>query len=141
MKKVLFVCHGNICRSPMAEFILKYLDKNHDYYVESRAVSSEELGHDIYYPAKKILEKYNIPYSTHRSTKISQKDYDDFDDIFIMDELNLHYINRLLDDPKHKIRKLCKQDIEDPWYTDNYEKVFHQIKDGIIAYMNESKHD
>ena len=143
MKKVLFVCHGSICRSPMAEFIFKKIIKDKGledaYYCESRAVSSEELGNDIYPPAKRCLDKHQIPYKRHYATKISNKDYKEFDVIFVMDDSNLYRIKRIFDDDEHKIRKLMDDDIEDPWWTDNFDKVYAEIVEGIEKYLGENQ--
>ena len=136
MIKVLFVCHGNICRSPMAEYIFKYKTKGLDFYCESRAISSEELGNDIYYPAKTILDKHHIPYDRHCAKKISQNDYEKFDVIFIMDQRNERLIKNIVDDYDHKIRKLLDKDIDDPWYTGDFEKTYKEISEGIDNYLN-----
>jgi len=137
MRKVLFLCHGNICRSPMAEFIFKEKTKCLDYQCASRAVSYEEIGNDIYPRAKDILNKHNIPYSRHYAQIITQEDYDEYDDIFVMDESNLFNLNRIIKDINHKVRKLCPYDIEDPWYTSNFEIVYNEISDGIDNYLRE----
>lgn len=132
MRKILFVCHGNICRSPMAEFILKDRIRKYklDIYTESRAVSNEEYMNDIYPPAKRILDKYNIVYDRHYAKRISQQDYKDYDEIYVMDESNMYYIKRLIDDSDNKI-KLLNGQIEDPWYTGRYDAVYKQIEEGI----------
>ena len=130
MRKILFVCWGNICRSPMAEYILKSL--SNDIYCESRAVSSEESGNDIYPPAKRCLERHGIPYERHRARKISQQDYEDFDEIYVMDELNRNRIRKLINDYDHKIFMLGTKEIEDPWWTGRYDEVYDQIYEGIL---------
>ena len=123
------MCHGNSCRSVMAEYILK--SKNTDIYCESAATSSEEIGNDIYPSAKRCLDRNGIKYERHYARKVNQKDYDNFDEIYVMDSNNMYNILRILDDPKGKIKKLCPFDIEDPWYTDNFDLVFKQINEGI----------
>lgn len=129
MRRILFVCHGNICRSVMAEYILK--NKTSDIYCESAATSNEEIGNDIYPPAKRCLDRHNIKYDRHYARRVTSKDYDDFDEIYVMDRNNMRNILRIVDDPKHKIKMLCDYDIEDPWYTDNFELVYEQINEGI----------
>lgn len=113
----------------MAEFICKSI--RDDIYCESRAVSYEEDGNDIYPDAKRCLDRHNIPYSKHRATRINQKDYDEFDEIYVMDNSNLRRIKGIVDDYDDKIKLLYKEEIEDPWWTGNFDKVFDQIYDGI----------
>lgn len=129
MRRILFVCHGNICRSVMAEYILK--SKTNDIYCESAATSCEELNNDIYPPAKHCLDMHGIKYSKHRARRVTKQDYDNFDEIYVMDSNNMRNISYILDDPDHKIKKLCDYDIEDPWWTDNFELVYKQINEGI----------
>ncbi len=130
-ERILFVCHGNICRSVMAEFICK--KKRPEFECESAAVSYEEEGHDIYPSAKRCLEAHHIPYTRHRARRIEKRDYDRFDRIYVMDSYNMRNILRIVSDPDRKIRMLCPYDIEDPWYTDNFELVYDQICQGIEA--------
>ena len=129
MRKVLFVCLGNICRSPMAEFICKQIRP--DIYCEYRAVSYEEDGNDMYPEAKRCLDNHSIAYSKHRATRIQQKDYDKFDEIYVMDNSNLRRINTIVDDYDNKIRLLDNSEIQDPWWTGDFEGVYRQLYDAI----------
>ena len=129
VRRVLFVCHGNICRSAMAEYICKMYRP--EIYCESAAVSYEEEGNDMYPKARRCLDSHGVPYGRHRARRIQKADYDRFDEIYCMDDYNMRNILRIMEDPDRKIRKLRPYDIEDPWYTDNFEKVFEQLKEGI----------
>ena len=129
MKKILFVCHGNICRSPMAEFICKQIRP--EIYCESRAVSYEEQDNDVYPPAKRCLDKHGIKYTKHKARIITQEDYDNFDVIYVMDKSNLRLINNIVDNYADKIKMLCDYEVEDPWYSGNYERVYQQLLEKI----------
>ena len=129
MKKVLFVCHGNICRSAMAEYMFK--NKYPGVPCESRAVSNEEIGNDIYPPAKRCLDRHNIPYTRHYAKRITQKDYDGYDLIYVMDRSNMYYINRIVNDTDKKIHMLCDRDVDDPWYTGDFDGVYYQIDEAL----------
>ena len=134
MKKIIFLCHGNICRSPMGEYIFKYLTGD-KYIIESRATSVEEIGNDIYPPVKDILNKYNIPYDRHMARQITIDDYNNYDLIICFDDYNIRNIKLITNDIS-KVIKLLDKDIEDPWYTGNYDKVYHEIYDGCIKLLN-----
>lgn len=137
MKKILFVCHGNICRSPMAEFIMKDIvhrnKKDEDYLIHSAATSNEEIGNDLYYKAKEILKEKNIPFTKHQARRIQKCDYETFDYIIVMDEENLLSLRSIIPkDPYHKIYKLKhfierNDDIIDPWYSRNFSLAFREI--------------
>jgi protein-tyrosine phosphatase len=129
MRRILFVCHGNICRSAMAEYICKSIRP--DLYCESRACSYEEEGNDIYPPAKRCLDRHGIPYERHHARRISQKDYDAFDEIYVMDTSNKYLINKILDDREQKIRYLSDEKIDDPWYTGDFDGVYEQLYKAI----------
>lgn len=139
MRKILFLCHGNICRSPMAEFIMKdkvnKLNRKNEFEIVSKALSYEEIGSDIYPYAKKCLDNHNIPYSKRSASIFKDSDYDYFDEIYVMDDSNMRIISRMVDDKDSKI-KLLNGYIEDPWYTGNFEKVFSEISEGIDLILN-----
>lgn len=146
MHKILFVCHGNICRSPMAEFIMKdMVKKRHiekDFYIESCAISSEEIGNTIDYRAKRILNEHNIFYHDRRARKITHDDYDKFDYIIYMDEENRYFLNYVFpDDKENKMHKLLDftsypRDVSDPWYSGNFSKAYDDIVMGIESFLN-----
>ena len=138
MKRILFVCHGNICRSPMAEFIFKHLIRERgvedQYYVESAAVSTEEIGNPIYPPAKRCLNAHDIPFDKNKTARqITRADYDRFDLIICMDRMNLRWLRYIIpDDPQHKVRLMMSfagidRDVADPWYTGDFETTYQDI--------------
>ena len=146
MKKILFLCHGNICRSPMAEYIMKdIVKKNHkedEYEIYSKALTYEEIGNDIYYKAKEILDKYHIPYDKRQASIFTKYDYDYYDIIIIMDDENKYYINRIIEDKNNKVFKLLSflnktRDVSDPWYTRDFEKAYDDILNGCNALYKE----
>ncbi|MBR2395374.1 MAG: low molecular weight phosphotyrosine protein phosphatase [Bacteroidaceae bacterium] len=137
-KRIIFVCHGNICRSPMAEFIFK--DKirsrglNEQFYVESAAVSTEEIGNSIYPPAKRCLNAHGIPFDTSKTARqITRADYDRFDLIICMDRMNLRWLKYIIpNDPAGKIRLMMSyagqdRDVADPWYTGDFETTYRDL--------------
>ena len=136
MKTIIFVCHGNICRSVAAEYIFKYLIKKYQmedrFEVFSRATSTEEIGNDIYPPMKRALRAHNVPFEEHRATQISYSDYEKADIIFYMDGNNLRWLKYLIDDHDKKFEIISKYTqnlhyIDDPWYSGEYEIVINEI--------------
>lgn len=119
----------------MAEFMLK--NKTKEIYCESRATSLEEVGKDIYRPAKETLLKHHIPFTDHISKRVTKQDYDYFDEIYVMDYFNLKNINRIVDDVDKKIKLLCDYEIDDPWYTGAFEEVYKQIDEGLERIIND----
>ncbi|MDD6005209.1 MAG: low molecular weight protein-tyrosine-phosphatase [Erysipelotrichaceae bacterium] len=141
MIKVLFVCHGNICRSVMAEYIMKdyihKLKRDDEFLIESRAVSNEEIGNDIYYAAKDCLKRHGIPYANHHARRINRNDYEEFDYILMMDKSNIRNMSYYIDDDLHKVELLLKdRDISDPWYTRDFDRTYDDLCTGIIEFIN-----
>ena len=135
MMKILFVCHGNICRSVAAEFIAKkgIHDRGLDpqISVASRAVSYEEIGNDIYPPMKQALARAGIPFSRHHAAIITEEDVREYDVIYYMDESNRRFLNRMFTS-REKFFRIMRYDpgileIEDPWYSGRYDLVVRQI--------------
>ena len=148
MKKIriLFVCHGNICRSPMAEAILKALVKarglEEAYHIESAAVSSEEIGNPMYPPARRCLQQHGVPFDPCRTArKVTAADYGRFDRIICMDASNLRIIKRIIpEDPQKKIHLMMAytgqgRDVADPWYTGDFEEAFQDLLEGCEAML------
>lgn len=139
MKKIniLFVCLGNICRSPMAEFIMKYLVSedgiSDNYYISSAATSDEEQGNGMHYGTRRVLTDKGIPFTEHYARKLSKDDYDKYDYIIGMDQNNIRDMLLFFGgDPKNKISLLLSfagenRSVADPWYTGNFEKTYNDI--------------
>lgn len=145
MIKVCFVCLGNICRSPMAEFIFQDMIKNENLQGKlmccSRATSTEEVGNSMHIKAKKVLNDHHILYTDRKAQVLHQEDYKNFDYIIGMDSSNIFHIKQIVgEDSKNKVFKLLSfcnlnDDIEDPWYTGNFNKVYDEIYSGCSALL------
>lgn len=143
MIKVLFLCHGNICRSPMAEFILKKLVKEQgiedNFKIDSAATSREEIGNDIYPPAKRCLAGHNVPFERHSARQVTKQDIAYYDYIIAMEEYNIGNLSRMFG-PSYRFKLLldftdCPGDISDPWYSGDFEKAYSEIEEGCIAFL------
>ncbi len=133
MVKICFVCLGNICRSPMAMFIMqekiRKLNLENIFLITSKATSYEEEGNDMHEQAKKVLQENNIPYTKHYASKLKSDDYDKYDYFIGMDEYNLKAMKNLFhNDSKEKVFLLLDRNIEDSWYTGNFKKVYNDIE-------------
>ena len=145
MKKIMFVCHGNICRSPMAEFIFKDMlvkkGIQNDFFVASSATSTEEIGNPVYPPAKAELAKHGISCEGKRAVQIKKSDYDKYDLFVVMDGNNIRNISRIFgDDPECKVHKLMDYtgrggDVADPWYSYRFDVAYQDIYEGCEALL------
>ena len=145
MIKILFICHGNICRSPMAEFILKSMVRRQgmekQFEIHSAAVSREELGNPVYPPARRELAKHGLSCSGHAARQITKEDYRMYDFLIGMDRGNLAGMRRVFgSDPEGKLHLLldftgAPRDVADPWYTDDFETAYRDIEAGCLALL------
>lgn len=137
MFRIMFVCHGNICRSPMAEAIFRYIASD-SYSVSSAGVSSEESGNDIYPPAKRVLKKNSIPFSSHRAHRITDADFSSSDLIVALDSYNLRALRNRFGN-SDKIIMLNDKDVDDPWYTDDFDTAYAEIYSGCAKLLENLK--
>lgn len=140
MHRILFVCHGNICRSPMAEMVMKHLVKQagreKDFFIESAACRTDEIGNGMHYGTVNKLRQMNVPFTDHRARLITAADYSDYNLIIAMDEENMYDLNRKLgQDTDNKYHKLLEyagktRDVADPWYTGNFDATWNDVVEG-----------
>ena len=145
MIKVLFVCHGNICRSTMAESVLTHMVKqrhiDHLFEINSAATSREEIGNPPHHGTVNKLRQVGIPLIPHRAVQMTKADYEKYDYLIGMDDWNIRNMLRIAgSDPDHKIRKLLsfadsERDIADPWYTGNFDETYDDIIEGCEAFL------
>ena len=140
MIKILFICHGNICRSPMAEFVMKDLVKKagreKEFHIESAATSSEEIGNGVHPGTKRKLHEHGISCAGKTARRIRSCDYDDFDYLICMDEYNVKNARRFFGgDDEGKISMLMDRPIADPWYTGNFEDTWDDVLSGCTALL------
>ena len=143
--KILFICHGNICRSPMAEFIMKDLvkkaRKEERFEIASAATSTEELGNPVDRRAARELARHGVRCENRRARQVTRRDYTDYDLLICMEQVNVRNVLRMLGgDPQNKIHLLLSYtgsgaDIDDPWYTGRFSEVYDQIEAGCKALM------
>ncbi len=148
--RILFICHGNICRSVMAQCILQHLVEQRgaakEFLIDSCATSREAIGNPIYPPARAKLEAEGIPVLPHRARQITQADYDNYDVLLLMDQNNRRNLRRILpEDPQKKVHLLLSlagsnRDIADPWYTGDFDQTFDDITAGCLALLEQIKH-
>ena len=146
MIKILFVCHGNICRSPMAEFVMKRLVRERgierDFIIESAATSREELGNPVYPPARRMLARHGISCSGKNAVRMTKSDYDKYDYIVAMDSMNVRNIMRIIgSDTKSKVSMLLDftdhpRSVADPWYTGDFDSTYSDVTEGCQALLN-----
>ena len=145
MIKILFICHGNICRSTMSEYVMKYLTDQaglaSEFYIDSAATSREEIGNGVHHGTRQKLKEVGIPCGNHRARQMMRRDYEEFDYIIGMDAWNLRNMNRITGgDPDGKIHLLLDyskypRDIADPWYTGNFDDTYRDVVEGCEAFM------
>lgn len=144
--RILFICHGNICRSPMAEFVFKALVRTYGledmFYVESAAVSTEEIGNPIYPPAKRCLTQHGVAFDKDKTSRqVTLEDYNKFDFLICMDNSNIRLLKRIIpDDPQNKVHLMMSyagksRDVADPWYTGDFETTFQDVLSASEAFL------
>lgn len=147
MYRILFICHGNICRSPMAEFICRDLVKKQgketEFCISSCATSTEELGNSVYPPAKAELARHGLSCAGKRAVQLCREDYTRYDLLLCMDDRNIRNAERILGgDPEGKIKKLLSytgehRDVSDPWYTGDFATAYRDIENGCRALLQQ----
>ena len=146
MIKILFICHGNICRSPMAEFVFNDLAQRRRFpaHADSCATSTEEIGRDIHPGTRRMLRAQGVPFAPRAARQLRRTDYDAYDYLIAMDEANVRNILRIIDgDPQGKVRKLMAfagsaRDVADPWYTGDFETTYADVLagcEGLIHFL------
>ena len=141
MIKILFLCHGNICRSPMGEFILKDMVQKAGladrFQIASAAVSREEIGNPVYPPARRELQKHGISCDGHAAHQITRRELEEYDRIYYMDQSNARWLRCLFGADAAKCRPLLSRDVADPWYTGDFSQTWEDILEGCEKIMEE----
>lgn len=150
MIKVLFICHGNICRSTMSEYVMKYLTDQagvaSEFYIDSAATSREEIGNGVHHGTRQKLKEVGIPCGNHRARQLTRRDYEEFDYIIGMDAWNIRNIMRIIgSDPEKKVSMLLDftdrpgTEIADPWYTGNFDATYGDVLEGCTGLLEHLK--
>ncbi len=142
MTKILFVCHGNICRSAMAEFVMKDIvrrdGREAEFEIASAATSTEEIGNPVYPPVRRLLAEHGLSCSGKTARQITREDYDYYDLIICMDHNNLRNLKYIIrSDPFGKVRLLLPRDVADPWYTRDFEATWDDVTEGCAELYSE----
>ncbi len=145
LHKIIFVCHGNICRSPMAEFVMKHIVKEAGledrFEIASAATSREEIGNDVYPPVKRLLHEKGIPCKGHSAHQITKNEYAHYDHVIVMDNYNLRNLERVVGpDVEGKVSRLrdftdSPGEIADPWYTGEFTLTYSQVTESCRALL------
>ena len=143
--RVLFICHGNICRSPMAEFILRDMVErrglSHRFHIESAATSTEEIGNPVYNPARRELARHGLSCEGKTARQVRSRDYQNFDYLLCAEQYNIRNLRWIIPrDPAHKILRMLEysdhpRDISDPWYTGNFSLAYADIVEGCESFL------
>ena len=140
MHKVLFVCHGNICRSPMAEFVLKDMVKkagrSGEFQIASVATSREELGNPVYPPARREMNRHGVLCDGHRARQITEADVENYDYIYYMDSNNLRNLSRMFPG-QTKFRPFLERNVADPWYSGDFTQTWLDVQEGCEKILEE----
>ena len=149
MVKIMFVCHGNICRSTMAEFWMKHVVKQagreKEFYIASSATSTEEIGNPVHHGTKKKLAEFGISTAGKQAVQLTKSDYEKYDYFLGMDSANIRNMFRIFKtDPENKVSRLLDftdtpRDIRDPWYTGNFDETFDDVSEGVKAFLDTIK--
>ena len=141
MVKIMFICHGNICRSPMAEFVMKDLVRkagiSDRVHIASAAVSREEIGNPVYPPARRELQRHGIECHGHAAHQITRRELEEYDKIYYMDSSNARYLKRLFGSDAEKCQPLLDHDVADPWYTGDFAATWNDVLSGCQAILEE----